>query len=76
MHRKMTITVDEESVRGGCIEPLGKGASASFLRTLCDRTCSNTSLDEGYKAMAADKHARPRRGNGGTVCGDAANEAW
>ena len=39
MHRKMTITVDEEVYALACIEPLGRGASASLSKILYDRMC-------------------------------------
>lgn len=54
MHRKMTITVDEE-VYEGLYRTVGKGHISQFIEDLVRPHVLDTSLDEGYAAMAADK---------------------
>ncbi len=54
MHQKMTITVDEE-VYDGLYRTVGKRHISQFIEDLVRPHVLNTSLDEGYKAMAADK---------------------
>ena len=76
MHRKMTITVDEE-VYEGLYRTVGKRRISQFIEDLVRPHVLNTSLDEGYKAMAADKarEAEAQEWCNG-LAGDAANETW
>ena len=54
MHRKMTISVDNE-VYEGLYRTVGKRDISQFIEDLVRQHVLDTSLDEGYKAMAADK---------------------
>ena len=76
MHRKMTITVDEE-VYEGLYRTVGKRRISQFIEDLVRPHVLNTSLDEGYKAMAADKarEAKAQEWCNG-LAGNAANETW
>ena len=54
MRRKMAITVGEE-VYEGLYRTIGKRRIGQFIEDLVRPRVLNTSLDEGYKAMAADE---------------------
>ena len=51
MHKQMTITLDE-TVYDGCI---GKRRISQFIEALVRPHVSDTSLDEGYRAMTTDR---------------------
>ena len=53
MHRKMTITLDEE-VYDGLYRVVGRRRMSQFIETLLRPHVLDTNLDEGYRAMAAD----------------------
>lgn len=54
MHKKMTITLDEE-VYDGLYRTIGKRKMSQFIEELLRPHVMGTNLDDGYKAMAADK---------------------
>jgi len=54
MHRKMTITLDEE-VYEGLYRMVGRRKMSQFIEDLLRPHVLDTSLDEGYRAMAADQ---------------------
>ena len=54
MHRKMTITLDEE-VYEGLYRMVGRRKMSQFIEDLLRPHVLGTSLDEGYRAMAADQ---------------------
>ena len=54
MHKRMTITLDEE-VYEGLYRTIGKRRMSQFIEDLLRPHVMGTSLDAGYKAMAADK---------------------
>lgn len=54
MHKKMTITLDE-AVYDGLWRTIGKRRMSQFIEDLLRPHVLDTSLDEGYKAMAADR---------------------
>ena len=54
MHKKMTITLDEE-VYDGLYRTIGKRKMRQFIEDLLRPHVLNTTLDSGYKAMAADQ---------------------
>jgi len=54
MHKRMTITLDEE-VYEGLYRTVGKRRISQFIEDLVRPHVLDTSLDDGYKAMAADK---------------------
>ncbi|MFC4487897.1 addiction module antitoxin [Tepidiphilus baoligensis] len=54
MHRKMTITLDEV-VYEGLYRTVGRRRISQFIEDLVRPHVVDTSLDEGYRAMAADK---------------------
>jgi predicted CopG family antitoxin len=54
MHKKMTITLDEE-VYDGLYRTIGKRKMSQFIEDLLRPHVLNTTLDSGYKAMAADQ---------------------
>ncbi len=53
MHRRMTITLDEE-VYEGLYRTVGKRRMSQFIEDLLRPHVVDTSLDDGYRAMAAD----------------------
>jgi hypothetical protein len=54
MHKKMTITLDE-AVYEGLYRTVGKRKMSQFIEDLLRPHVMDTSMDAGYKAMAADK---------------------
>lgn len=54
MHRRMTITLDE-AVYEGLNRTIGKRRMSQFIEDLLRPHVLDTSLDDGYRAMAADK---------------------
>lgn len=54
MHRRMTITLDE-AVYEGLQRKIGKRRISRFIEDLVRPYVLDTSLDDGYRAMAADK---------------------
>lgn len=54
MHKKMTISLDE-AVYEGLYRTVGKRRISQFIENLVRPHVVDTALDEGYKAMAADK---------------------
>ena len=54
MHRKMTITIDE-AVYVGLHKVIGRGNISQFLENLArPHVLKEDSLEDGYRAMAAD----------------------
>src|SRR5260363_79201 len=54
MHRRMTITLDEV-VYEGLYRTVGKRRMSQFIEDLLRPHVVDTSLDDGYRAMATDK---------------------
>ncbi len=54
MHKKMTITLDE-AVYEGLWRTIGKRKMSQFIEDLLRPHVLDTSLDDGYKAMAQDQ---------------------
>lgn len=54
MHKRMTITLDEV-VYEGLYRTVGKRRMSQFIEDLLRPHVVDTSLDDGYRAMAADK---------------------
>lgn len=54
MHKRMTITLDE-AVYEGLYRTIGKRRMSQFIEDLVRPYVMDTSLDDGYRAMAADK---------------------
>lgn len=54
MHRRMTITLDE-AVYEGLYRTVGKRRMSQFIEDLLRPLVVDTSLDDSYRAMAADK---------------------
>jgi hypothetical protein len=53
MRKKMTITLDEE-VYDGLYRTIGKRRMSQFVEDLLRPHVLDTTLDDGYRAMAAD----------------------
>jgi hypothetical protein len=53
MHKRMTITLDEV-IYDGLYRTIGKRRMSQFIEDLLRPHVLDTSLDEGYRAMAAD----------------------
>jgi predicted CopG family antitoxin len=53
MHKRMTITLDED-VYEGLHRRVGKRRISQFIEDLVRPHVLDTALDDGYKAMAAD----------------------
>ncbi len=75
VHRKMTITLDED-VYQGLYRTVGKRRMSQFIEDLLRPHVLGSSLDEGYRAMAADtaREAEAREWCNG-LAGDMADEA-
>lgn len=54
MHKKMTISLDE-AVYEGLYRTVGKRRMSQFIENLISPHVLDTTLDDGYRAMAADK---------------------
>ena len=54
MHKRMTITLDE-AVYEGLNRTIGKRRMSQFIEDLLRPHVMDTSLDDGYKAMADDQ---------------------
>ena len=54
MHRRMTITLDE-AVYDGLYRTVGKRRMSQFIEELLRPHVVDAALDDGYRAMAADK---------------------
>lgn len=54
MHRRMTITLDE-AVYEGLYRTVGKRRMSQFIEELLRPHVLDTTLDDGYRAMAADQ---------------------
>jgi len=54
MHHKMTITLDE-AVYEGLYRTVGRRKISQFIEELVRPHVVDTTLDEGYKAMACDR---------------------
>lgn len=54
MHKRMTITLDE-AVYDGLYRTVGKRRMSQFIEELVRPHVLDTALDDGYRAMAADK---------------------
>ena len=55
MHKRMTITLDE-AVYEGLNRTVGKRRMSQFIEDLLRPHVLDTALDDGYRAMAADKN--------------------
>lgn len=53
MHKRMTITLDED-VYDGLYRTIGKRQMSQFIEDLLRPHVLGTALDDGYRAMAAD----------------------
>lgn len=75
MHKKMTITLDEV-VYEGLYRTVGKRRISQFIEDLVRPYVLDTVLDEGYRAMAADKEREAEASEWGhAIIGDMADEA-
>lgn len=54
MHKKMTITLDE-AVYEGLYRTVGRRKMSQFIEDLLRPHVVDASLDDGYRAMAADQ---------------------
>jgi hypothetical protein len=54
MRKRMTITL-EESVHAGLYRAVGKRRMSQFIEDLVRPHVVDTTLDDGYRAMASDK---------------------
>ena len=54
MHKRMTITLDE-AVYEGLYRTIGKRHMSQFIEDLVRPHVMDTSLDEGYRAMASEQ---------------------
>lgn len=75
MHRKMTITLDEE-VYEGLYRHVGRRRMSQFIEDLVRPHVLDTALDAGYRAMAADETREAEaRAWCNALAGDVADEA-
>ena len=75
MNKRMTITLDEE-VYDGLYQMIGKRRMSQFIEDLIRPHVMNTSLDEGYRAMSADKEREAQALEWcNALAGDMSNEA-
>jgi predicted CopG family antitoxin len=75
MHKKMTITLDEE-VYEGLHRTIGKRKMSQFIEDLVKPHVMDTHMDDAYKAMAADKEREDEAMEWcNAIAGDMSNEA-
>lgn len=75
MQKKLTITVDEK-VYEGLHRMIGRRKISQFIENLVKPYVSDTALDDGYRAMAADKVREAEAMEwSNALAGDAADEA-
>lgn len=75
MHRKMTITLDEE-VYEGLYRRVGRRHMSQFIENLVRPHVVDTALDDGYQAMAKDKAREAEAAEWvAALIGDMADEA-
>lgn len=75
MHRKMTITLDEE-VYEGLYRRVGRRHMSQFIEDLVRPHVLDTALDAGYQAMAKDKAREAEAAEWlAALAGDMADEA-
>lgn len=75
MRRKMTITMDEKTCEG-LYRRVGKRNISRFIEDLVKPYVMDTSLDEGYRAMAADCEREAEAQEWcNSIAGDMANES-
>jgi hypothetical protein len=75
MHRRMTITLDE-AVYEGLYRTIGKRRMSQFIEDLLRPHVMDTTLDDGYRAMAADKEREAEATQWcNALAGDMADEA-
>jgi len=61
LHKKMTISLDE-AVYEGLYRTVGRRRMSQFIENLLRPHVMDTSLDAGYRAMAADKEREAEAG--------------
>jgi hypothetical protein len=75
MHKRMTITLDE-AVYDGLYRTVAKRKMSQFIEDLLKPLVLDSSLDGGYRAMAADKQREVQATEWcNALSGDMANEA-
>lgn len=75
MHKRMTITLDE-AVYDGLYRTINKRKMSQFIEDLLRPLVLDSSLDGGYRAMAADKEREAEaKAWGNALGGDLANDA-
>jgi hypothetical protein len=75
MHKRMTITLDE-AVYDGLYRTVPKRQMSQFIEDLLKPLVLDSSLDGGYRAMAADKQREAQAADWcNALSGDMANEA-
>jgi hypothetical protein len=75
MHKRMTITLDE-AVYEGLYRTINKRKMSQFIEDLLRPLVLDTSLDSGYRAMAADQVREAEAKEwGNALSGDLANDA-
>jgi predicted CopG family antitoxin len=75
MHKKMTITLDE-AVYEGLHRTIGKRKMSQFIEDLVKPHVMDTSMDNGYQAMAADQEREDEAMEWcNALAGDMAHEA-
>lgn len=75
MHKRMTITLDE-AVYEGLYRTVGKRRMSQFIEDLVRPHVLDASLDEGYRAMAADREREAEAKEwGNALAKDMADEA-
>ena len=72
MHKRMTITLDE-AVYEGLYRTIGKRHMSQFIEDLVRPHVMDTSLDEGYQAMASDQ---ARESEAQEWCNALAKDIW
>lgn len=74
MHKRMTITLDE-AVYDGLYRTVAKRKMSQFIEDLLKPLVLDSSLDGGYRAMAADKQREKQAAQWcNALTGDMANE--
>lgn len=76
MQRKMTISIDE-AVYQGLRRTVGYGQMSRYIEDLLRPRVLGSSLEEGYRAMAADrKREKEAQEWCDSLMGDGGDETW
>jgi len=76
MHKRMTITLDED-VYDGLYRRIGKRRMSQFIEELVRPHVMDTALEAGYQALATDEQQEAEASEWcNALIGDVADDTW